>query len=288
MQMGGKLKQKWQAWQAARVARAAELSEAKQTQRAASNSGPRPGGDTRTRPAKIKRPKGEAVKKVQQALKKVTALRSWQLGLILLFCLFITATFFRFDHLRMNELKDVVFDADAAGDTAALTTALTELQNFVFTHTVWTATEENGQQGLTLGTGTFYLEESYLRAANAAIEAAEASASSSDNPNGNIYAAAASVCKPIAIANGWRWNNPGYLNCMTDQLAQYPSYDYIADIAADVPSTELYRYNYASPIWAPTWAGFLCIIDLLLILAILVRILVRIVLSVALIFLKRK
>ena len=257
MQMGGKLKEKWQK---------------RQTERA----------------AKSPRQRGSATKKIRRILKKMTALRSWQLGLILLLCLFITATFFRFDHLKMDELKTAVLTADEAGDDTAIAAALTNLQNFVFSHTVWTATEENGQQGLTLGTGTFYLEDSYLRAANAAIEAAEANASSADNPNGNIYAAAAAICKPIAIANGWRWNNPGYLNCMTEQLAQYPSYDYIADIAADVPSTELYRYNYASPIWAPTWAGFMCIVDVILLLAILVRILVRIVLSIALLFLKRK
>lgn len=240
-----------------------------------------------SQPAANAKPHGTA-KKIKRALKKMTNLRSWQLGLILLLCLFITATFFRFDHLRMNELKDAVFAADEAGDDAAIASALTELQNFVFSHTVWTAVEENGQQSLTLGTGTFYLENQYLRTANAAIEEAEQRATSADNPNGNIYAAAASVCRPIAIANGWRWNDAGYLNCMTDQLAQYPSYDYIADIAADVPSTELYRYNYASPIWAPTWAGLFCIIDLVLIIAIVIRVLVRLILSIALIFLKRK
>lgn len=228
-----------------------------------------------------------AAKRVRRWLKKFRELHSWQLLLILLLCGFITATFFRFDHLKMDELKEAVFTADEAGDEAALTTALTELQDFVFSHTVWTAVEENGETTLTLGTGTFYLEDSYLRVAEAAIEAAEADASSAENPNGNIYAAAAAVCKPQAIANGWRWNSSGYLNCMTEQLAQYPSYDYIADIAADIPSTELYRYNYASPIWAPTWAGFMCIIDLILIVMIIIRILIRIVLNIALLFMKK-
>lgn len=226
--------------------------------------------------------------KVRRWLKKLAELHSWQLLLILILCGFITATFFRFDHLEMNELKEAVLAADEAGDEEALTTALNELRDFVFSHTVWTAVEENGTTTLTLGTGTFYLENQYLRAAEAAIEEAETNASSADNPNGNIYAAAAAVCKPIAIANGWRWNSSGYLNCMTEQLAQYPSYDYVADIAADIPSTELYHYNYASPLWAPTWAGLMCIIDLILILVIVVRVLIRIILNIALIFMRKR
>ena len=229
----------------------------------------------------------DGAKKVRALLKRMARWRSWQLALILILCLFITATFFRFDHLAMDELKAAVLTADEAGDETAIAEALAELQQFVFSHTVWTAVEENGQQSLTLGTGTFYLENQYLRAAEAAIEEAEANATSADNPNGNIYAAAAAVRKPIAIANGWAWNSEGYLSCMTEQLAQYSSYDYIADIAADVPSTELYRYNYASPIWAPTWAGLMCIIDLILLLWIVVRVLIRIILNIALIFLKK-
>lgn len=230
----------------------------------------------------------KSAQKIRRFLKKMTQLHSWQLFLILILCGFITATFFRFDHLEMDELKSAVLAADEAGDETALSESLANLQNFVFSHTVWTAEEENGETKLVLGTGTFYLENQYLRAAEAAIEEAEAKASSADNPNGNIYAAATSVCKPIAIANGWRWNSQGYLDCMTGQLSQYSSYDYIADIEADIPDTSLYHYNYASPIWAPTWAGLMCIIDLILILAIIARVFIRIILSIALFFMRKK
>ena len=79
---------------------------------------------------------------------------------------------------------------------------------------------------------------------------------SDSNPNGNIYALASETCKAQAISNGWTWDNPNYINCMISEIQKYPAADEIQDkIMASLPSTELYRHNYASPVWAPTWSS---------------------------------
>ncbi|MBQ8984923.1 hypothetical protein IJ098_03680 [Candidatus Saccharibacteria bacterium] len=224
----------------------------------------------------------------KQFLRRISAVKTWQFILVLIPLIFITATLFRFDHLRMNDLLDNVLTADANNDDAAIATSLAELQNFVFSHTVFSAVDDNGVQKLVLGTGPFYLQNQYNRAAAAAIEAAENQITNDSNPNGNIYAAASAVCKPIAIQNGWRWNDQGYLDCMTSELAKYPTTDALTSVSAAVPPTDLYRYNYASPLWAPTLAGFLCIFDIILIIIILVRFFIWLFVRIAMFFLRKK
>ena len=111
-------------------------------------------------------------------------------------------------------------------------------------------------QRVSFGTGPFYLEHQYIRAANKALAEAEEAMTGDANPNGNIYAAAAEVCKAAALANGWTWSSPEYINCMVSEIQKYPAADEIQDtIIAALPSTELYRHNYASPVWAPTLTG---------------------------------
>ena len=218
-------------------------------------------------------------------------IKTWQLALVLLPLLFVAATLLRFSHLQMIDLKDAVLAADEAEDDAAIVAALDNLKRFTDTHIVISIVEKNGRQELTFGTGPFYLEHLYIRKATEEIAKAEQKlAETGDtNPNGNIFAAAMSVCKPLAIQNRWNWNSPGYLNCMTSEINKYPASDDITDtLTADVPSTALYRYDFASPAWAPTAAGFVILLCLLLVVVIFIRMLIWITLRITLIFLKNR
>lgn len=231
---------------------------------------------------------GKARGRVKKLLRSFKAVRTWQLLLILIPLLFFTATLLRFDHIRMVELRTAVLEADEAGGDEEIQKALTELKEFVFSHIVVNAVESNGIQSIIFGTGPFYLEQQYLRAANAAIEAAGSNMVDDSNPNGNIYAAVAAICQPQAIANGWAWYSQGYLDCWTSELAKYPASDNLGvELTAAVPSTELYRKNYASPIWAPTPAGFAVLACVILIAVITVRLLIWVILNLALLFLKK-
>ncbi len=216
---------------------------------------------------------------------KIYKIKTWQIIVILVPMLFIDATLLRKDHIRMTELRDSVLAADEAENDEEIAKTLEELKGFVFSNMVINIVEENGEQKITFGTGPFYLEHQYLRAANKALEEAEQKLASDSNPNGNIYQLASDVCKPQAIANGWSWDNANYINCMMTEIQKYPSSDEIQDkIVASLPSTELYRKNYASPIWAPTFTGFMILITLLLFVVIFIRGIVWIILKLSLLF----
>ena len=230
---------------------------------------------------------GKRTNHLKQALARLKRIRLWQLLLILIPLLFVAATLLRLDHLKMVELRDAVLAADAAEDDAAIQSSLVALQEFVVSHIVVNIAEQNGVQTIIFGTGPFYLEHQYLRAANAAIEAAEAEVIDDSNPYGNIYAAVSAICRPLAIQNGWAWNSQPYLDCWTSHLAEYPASDNLEiNLTANVPSTELFRHNYASPIWAPTAAGWVILLCILLTLVILVRFVIWLILKIALLFAK--
>ncbi len=218
----------------------------------------------------------------------MSLLKTWQLVLILIPMLFVSATLLRFDHLKMVDLKKEVLQADEAEDDAKIATSMQALKKFTFSHIVVNVVSSNGIERIAFGTGPFYLEKQYIRKASAAIAEAEKHLSSDANPNGNVFAQAMAVCKPQAIRNGWQWNSPAYLNCMTGEIAKHPTTDSLENsLSAHVPSTKLYRYDFVSPIWAPSPAGFALLLCGILILLIFIRILVWCVLRVALIFLKK-
>ncbi len=214
---------------------------------------------------------------------KFRKIKTWQLLVILIPLLFVDATLLRLDHIRMTELRDAVLSADAAEDDEAIKNALDALKQFTFGNIVINVVDDNGVQKVTFGTGPFYLEHTYIRAANAALQEAEARLADDSNPNGNIYAAASDTCRALAIANGWTWDNANYINCMVGEIQKYPAADEIQDrIAASLPSTELYRHNYASPVWAPTLSGIMMLITLIIIVVIIVRIFIWIILRLSL------
>lgn len=231
---------------------------------------------------------GKKSNRLRQVLGSFKAVRVWQLILILIPLSFLTATLLRFDHLRMVELRSAVVEADKSGNEEDLKTSLINLSDFVFSHVVINITEVNGAPVVTFGTGAFYLEQQYLRAANAAIAEAEATIIDDSNPNGNIYSAVSAICQPRAIASGWTWSSPEYLDCWTSELAKYPAANQLENaLVAAVPPTELYRIDYASPLWSPTPTGFALLACAIIILIIIVRILIWVVLKLALFILNR-
>ena len=214
-------------------------------------------------------------------------LKMWQLLILLVPLLFIDATLMRMDHIRMTELRDAVLKADEENDDEKIATTISELKDFTFSNMVINVIDENGTQKITFGTGPFYLEHQYLRAANKALEEAEKTMSSDNNPYGNIYGMAGEVCRPQAIANGWAWDNPNYINCMMTEIQKYPASEELQDkIIASLPSTELYRHNYASPVWAPTITGFMVLITLIIIVVIFIRAIIWAILHISLLFMR--
>ena len=216
---------------------------------------------------------------------KFHRIKTWQLLLILVPFLFLDATLLRLDHIKMTELRDAVLKADESENDEETTKRLEELREYVLSNMVINVVDDNGEQKITFGTGPFYLEHQYIRAANKALEEAESKLADDSNPNGNVYAKASETCRAQAINNGWTWDNPNYINCMVSEIQKYPAADELHDtIKASLPSTELYRREYASPVWAPTLTGFMILITLIIIVVIIIRMLAWIVLRLSLLF----
>ena len=218
------------------------------------------------------------------SLKKLR-LKTWMLLILLVPLLFVDATLFRMNHVKMTELRDAVMAADDANDDEAIRDGLIKLKEFVFSNIVINITEENGEQVVSYGTGPFYLEHQYLRAAEAALKEAESKMTDDSNPNGNIYGMAGDTCKALALQNGWTWDNANFINCMVTEINKYPSSENIQDtFIASLPSTELFRHNYASPVWTPSLLGWLVVITLAVIVVIFIRFLIWLVLRLSLLF----
>lgn len=213
-------------------------------------------------------------------------IKTWVLLLILVPLFFADAYLLRQDHVRMTELRDAVLAADESEDDALIAEKMAELREFVSSNIVINVVDDNGAQKVMFGTGPFYLEHQYIRAANKALQEAEAKLTSDDNPNGNVYGAAGEMCRALAIQNGWSWNDANFINCMLTEIQKYPSADEIQDtIIANLPSTELYRHNYASPVWAPTLTGVAILVTVVIIVVIFIRLLMWALLRLSLLFL---
>lgn len=218
--------------------------------------------------------------------RKLGFIRNWWLMLILIPLGFLDATLLRQDHIKMVELRDKVLLADENENDEEIKKNLEELRNFTFSNIVINIVDENGGNKIMFGTGPFYLEHQYIRAANKALEEAEKKITSDENPHGNIYQEATNICRPQAIANGWTWDDPNYINCMMGEIGKYPAAEELTDvIIAALPSTELYRYNYASPLWVPSFSGWTILVTVLIIVVIFIRIIWWIILRISLLFL---
>ena len=227
--------------------------------------------------------RGEIKKRV--ASLKHLKIKTWMLLIALIPLLFVDATLFRVNHVKMTELRDAVMAADDENDDAKIESNLIALKEFVFSNTVINIVEENGEQKISFGTGPFYLEHQYLRAAKTALEKAEAEMAGDENPNGNIYGMAGATCKALALQNGWTWDNPNFINCMMTESNTYPAADIQDTIKAALPSTELYRHNYASPVWTPSLLGWFLLVTLIVVVVIFIRFLIFLVLRLSLLFL---
>lgn len=224
--------------------------------------------------------------KLRQILAKIFRLRSWKLALILILLGFLAATLLRFDHIRMTELREAVLAADSEDNDEKITESLKELQGFTIKHIVFNAIEENGGQRIVFGTGPFYLENQYLRHAQEAVRKAQEEINrNATNPNGNIYQKVAAICDAQGKKYGWRYPDKEYINCWINELATFPVTDNMdAYGAANLPSTELYRYEFASPIWYPCWSGIMILVCVIIAIALVIRFFIWLFLKIAVAF----
>lgn len=169
---------------------------------------------------------------IRHTIKKLQAVKTWQLLIILVLLSFVAATFLRINNTGMIARRDAVLAADKSADAAAIEARLHELQVYSSTH-------------MNADTGRLYLQEQYNRDVQKAV--AESSSQSSVSADANAQAEA--VCHPQY--SGW---STAYMNCFLNELAKYPTAEALPE--PDLPSPSLYLYSFASPIWSPDFAGW--------------------------------
>ena len=226
-------------------------------------------------------------KRSKKALSRIFHVSTWKLILVLILLVFLGATFLRFDHIKMSELRAAVLAADKKEDNAQILSSLNELRSFTLKHIIFNILEENGRQTIIFGTGPFYLENLYIHDAKEAIAKQQAEIEKEGvtdlNPNGNIFAKVANICDGRARTYGWPYYDKRYLDCYTTELAKYPSSSSLTtELEAVLPNTEDYRYDIASPIWYPCLSGVVILIAVILAIWIICRIIFWIISTIAL------
>lgn len=190
----------------------------------------------------------EDKRRIRKTIWRLNRVKTWQLLVILVLMAFVAATFLRLNNIGMVQRRAAVLAADTTGDQETMQKRLYDLQRYTAEH-------------MNADTGAFYLEGQYRRDVEKAITAA----SDDSNPQGNIHVKADAVCRPQFAV----WSQ-AYVQCFTEELAKYPPSE---DPAQDVklPSTSLYRHDFASPLWSPDFAGWSVVVCVVLIIMIVVR-----------------
>lgn len=189
----------------------------------------------------------------RRTLRAVQRLKTWQLVVLLLLGMLLSATLLRVNNLGMVERRNAVIEADERGDREETRTAIVELQRYVTSHM---------NTGLDNG---FYLTKTYERDRDAALQ----SAGDATNPNSEVYQQASVECRSRFEGGRESFRND-YVQCVIDRVNTL-SPQASADASSRLPKPEAYKVNFSSPLWAPDLAGLSVAFCVLIVLIIIGR-----------------
>lgn len=188
---------------------------------------------------------------VRQKLYYLNRVKTWQLVIVLMLMLLVSATFLRLNNIGMVERRDAVIAADKSGDSYAIQNRVFDLQNY-------------SSSRMNASSGPVYLTEQYNRDAQATIQQAQNNGSGGET----IYAKADRICKQRLSGN-----SPAYVQCVASEIAAMPDATKAND-TIKMPNPALYRYNFASPGWTPDFAGFSVLVTAIIALIIIIRLII--------------
>ena len=186
-------------------------------------------------------------KRLSRYYKALEKVATWQLIIIFIFELIISATFLRLNNIGMIERRSAVYTADEAGDKELVASRLVDLQHYVAGH-------------MNSDPGQIVLENIYNQDYNDALNKASSAQSS------NLHKQIDTLCKSRYTSN---WT--AYFQCFIDQLNASPEGKDITN-SAKFPSVAFYTHSYFSPLWTPDFAGLSVLICIFLLALIIIRI----------------
>ncbi len=197
---------------------------------------------------------------IRQSLKHVQSIKTWQLFILLILSLFISATFLRLNNTGMIQRRDAIAGADKTGNSEEIAQRLYDLQRYAAAH-------------MNADPGAVYLQEQYNRDVKAAVTLASGDLDGYDSPQ----ARADAICNPNLQSHGY---SKAYQDCMLRELSRE---GLVVDPGTiKMPNPSLYRYSFTSPLWSPDFAGWSVFVSILLTVIIVVRVVVALVLRLLL------
>lgn len=185
-------------------------------------------------------------KRLSKYYRSLSKVATWQLIIIFLFALVISATFLRLNNIGMIERRSAVYTADEAGDKELVASRLVDLQHYVANH-------------MNSDPGQIVLENIYNQDYNEALQKASSAQSS------NLHKQIDTLCKARYPSN---WT--AYFQCFIDQLNASPEGKDITN-SAQFPAVAFYTHNYVSPLWTPDFAGWSVLVCIVLLTVIIIR-----------------
>ena len=180
-------------------------------------------------------------RQVKQELKQLKRVKTWQLLLLFILSLYVSATFLRINNVGMLERWKAVEAADKMGDPEALQERLYDLQRYVSAH-------------MNTTTPDIDLKETYNRDVKAILDKAEAA---NRRTNSTIWNKAANEC--YAEFPGY-WQ--GQIQCILEKQKKFPASTPVTEI--ETPDPALYRHSFVAPVWSPDFAGWSVLVSVIL------------------------
>jgi hypothetical protein len=160
-------------------------------------------------------------------------IKVWHLLVLLIVSGGVSIELLRQNNLGMIERRNLVKQADEQnGDVHK---ALVALQQYVTAH----MNTDMGDKGI-------YLEHTYQRAYDRGVQ----ESLQDDSASRSLYEAADAACHATFSRTQ---SFPAYTQCVAEKLVGQVGNDPLS--SAKLPSVDLYRYNFISPIWSTDAAG---------------------------------
>lgn len=196
---------------------------------------------------------------VKRSIKTLQKITTWQLAIILLLMLFVSATFLRLNNIGMAQRREAVKAADKQGDSTNLQNRVLDLQHYVTAH-------------MNTDGNAVYLEQQYARDKAQILQKAAQSNTATDVINKKVD----DICKPQF--SGY---TQGYVQCFAREYAKYaPGTDPISSVKG--PDPDKYRIVFVAPLWSPDFAGFSVLACIVILLVIIIRLISLLVLKLLL------
>lgn len=182
-------------------------------------------------------------RKTRSLLKRIEKIRTWQLIVIFILLLAISATFLRLNNVGMVERRNAVISADESGDPEAIRLRLADLQTYVSRHM-----NTNLSGGVLLTVTMKRDQQSIVNTSNI-----------------NVYKQADEKCRANLAYSV-------YFSCMTNYLNSIPGGQVVSQSLFSADKVQLiYTHNYISPVWSPDFAGWSILLALLVLILIIMR-----------------